>query len=207
MEFHIGARIHDRDDNDLGKLGHVIVDPATDEVVELVLTEGGLLGRDVLVPVESVRSADPDVVHLELDKEQAGRLKDFVITHYTPPDAGAYAGAPWAGGALVAPGMVPVGAAAGIEPLGFTPIVDTESQIPEGDVDIESGSEVWATDGKVGVVSEVVVDPQTRRIESIVVEHGLLFQTNVAIPRERIADLGAGRITLNVSKSELTGES
>src|SRR5579884_3463624 len=196
MEFHIGARIHDRDDNDLGKLGHVIVDPATDEVVELVLTEGGLLGRDVLVPVESVRSADPDVVHLELDKEQAGRLKDFVITHYTPPDAGAYAGAPWAGGALVAPGMVPVGAAAGIEPLGFTPNVDTES-----------GSEVWATDGKVGVVSEVVVDPQTRRIESIVVEHGLLFQTNVAIPRERIADLGAGRITLNVSKSELTGES
>jgi sporulation protein YlmC with PRC-barrel domain len=146
MEFHIGAPIFDRDGDKVGQLKHVIVDPDTREIVEVVLGESGLLGREVLVPIEAVREAMHDRIQLELDKEQIKSLKDFVITRYVIPPSGTLADVPWAGGALYPQPIPLVGAATGIETIAATPLVEEIPQIPENDIDIRSGQPTvrWA---------------------------------------------------------------
>ena len=201
MDFHIGAAIVNPDGDRLGKLTHVIVDPTTNEVVEIVLGESGLMGRDVIVPVGAVNTADHDEVMIQLNKEQLDKLQSFSDSNYIVPEAGALAGYPT--GALIAPGMAPVGAATGIETIGLTPIVEVTEHIPEGDIDIEPGTEVWAADGKVGSVQDVLVDSQTRRVTGFVIEKGLLFKTDIPVTRDQVAEIGTDRITLKLSKAEL----
>ncbi len=206
MDLHIGATILDRDGEGLGKLTHVIVDPKTDEVAEIVLGERGLLGRDVIVPVGAVNSASRDEIHLELSKEQADKLQDFAVSNFIAPPPEAFAGYPWAGAALVGQGLAPVGAATGLESIAYTPVVETAEQIPEGDVDLEPGTEVWASDGKVGTVRDVLVDDQTKRVRGFVIQEGLVFHKSVEVSMDEVATIGADRVTLKVSKAELSTE-
>ncbi|HZT95617.1 MAG TPA: PRC-barrel domain-containing protein [Chloroflexota bacterium] len=204
MEFHIGAHIVDREGERVGTLKNVIVNPDTKQVEEIVLGESGMIGREVVVPVGTVAAAEADQIQLDLDQNQVGKLKDFVHTNYIAPEPGGFTGMPWAGGALIAPGIAPVGAAAGLETIAYTPIVETEEQIPEGDVDIRPGTEVWATDGKVGTVDDVFVDPQTNRVTGFVVKEGFIFQHDVEVSLAQISSIGSERIDLKVAKADLT---
>lgn len=203
MEFHIGSSIHDRNGEQLGKLTHVIVDPETKEVVDIVADTSGLLGREVIVPVGAINQASEERIDLAIDKDQTTDLKDFLVSSYIAPTPETFAGYPWAGAALVGQGLAPVGAATGLESIAYTPIVDTQEQIPEGDVDIKRGTEVWATDGKIGAVREVVTDEQTKRVRALVVRHGFLFHKDFEIPTERIANIGADRVTLKIAKADV----
>lgn len=200
MDFHIGSAILDRDGKRLGTLTHVIVDPRTKQVVEIVLAEGGLIGRDLIVPAGAVNTADAESVKVELDHDQLDKLQSFAVTHYSTPsfDAGDYPA-----GALIAPGMAPVGAAAGLETIGMMPIVEVTEQIPEGDIDIEPGTEVWANDGKIGTIRDVMVDEQTRRVTSFVIEKGFWFHSDLEIMLDQVATIGAERVTLKVAKADL----
>ncbi len=204
MEFRIGCSVTDRDGDRVGKLKHVIVNPDSKEVEEIVLSETGLLGRELVTPIGVVGSAEADEVKLDLDKTQIEGLKDFVQTRYLEPPAGGFEGMPWAGGALISPGIAPVGAAAGIESIAYTPIVESREQIQEGDIDIAPGTEVWATDGKVGTVADVSVDDQTKRVTSFTIQEGVLFHHEVEVPISQVSSIGEDRIDLNVAKDELS---
>lgn len=203
MDFHVGCPIRDRDRERLGKLSHVIVDPETKEVVEIVLAESGVVGRDVIVPVGAVDQADHEGIQLQLSKHQAQNLKDFEVVNYTSPPPEMFAEYPWAGGALIGQGLAPVGAASGLESIAYTPIVDTEEQIPEGDVVLEPGTEVWARDGKVGTVRDVLVDEETKRVRGFVIQEGVLFHKDVEVSLADVANIGSERVTLKLAKDDL----
>lgn len=201
MDFRIGAPVSDRDGDKVGEVKHVIVDPRTGEITEIVLGQSGLLGRDVLVPIGAVMDATHDRVRLALAKDKIDDLKDFVVTHYIAPPPGA----DWSTGGLYPQAGFPVGAATGIQSIGYAPIVEEELQIPEGDLDIQPGTEVWATDGKVGQVDEVLYDDQTNRVRGFVVKEGLIFHHDVEVPIVRVAAMSSDRITLRLTKRELEG--
>ncbi len=203
MEFRIGCHIIDKNGTRLGKLTHVVVDPATKEVAEIVLGESGILGRDAIVPVGAVTSAEHDAIHLELTKDQIGNLKDFVLSHFVEPEGYDPGSAAWGSGALIAQGVGPVGAASGMEGLAYTPIVESEEQIPEGDVDIRPGTEVWASDGKIGHVDDVLVDGETKRVRAFLVKEGFVFHHDVEVDLKYVSAIGADRITLSVTKDDL----
>jgi len=202
MEFRIGCHIVDKNGTRLGKLTHVVVDPATKEVAEIVLGESGILGRDALVPVGAVTTAEHDQIQLELTKDQIGNLKDFVLSHFVEP-VGDSGSAAWGTGSLIAQGVGPVGAASGMEGLAYTPIVESEEQIPEGDVDLRPGTEVWASDGKIGHVDDVLVDEETKRVRGFLVKEGHIFHHDVEVSLKQVANIGTDRITLSLSKEDL----
>jgi sporulation protein YlmC with PRC-barrel domain len=204
VDYHIGAPIFDRNGERLGSLKHVVVDPSTSQVADIVLGESGLLGRDVIVPVSSVGQAEPDRVDLTLDREQAHALEDFVTTSYQAPPPGMFAGSPWVSGALITDGIGPVGAASGIESIAYTPVVDTIEQIPPGDVDVAPGTEVWATDGKIGHVRDIVTEEQTGKIRGLVVEGGRFFShKDYEVSLAQVAEIADDRVSLKMSKAEL----
>jgi uncharacterized protein YrrD len=203
VDFHIGAPIFDRSGQRLGSLKHVIVDPDTKEVAEIVLEQSGIMGRDVVVPLGAVNKAGRESVELALDKEQARALPDFILTKYETPPPDLVSAYPWATGALIAQGMAPVGAAAGLESIAFTPIVDTIEQIPPGDVDLSPGTEVWASDGKIGSIRDVIVDEQTRRIRGFIIESGFLLHKDTEVSLDQVVQISEDRVTLKVSKADL----
>lgn len=203
MDFHIGAPVLLRDGDKIGEVKHVIVDPDTREVVEMVVGESGLLGREVLVPIGAVDRAEEDGVRLELGKDQVDQLQDFVTTRYIAPPPTANAGGGLPVGALYPQPVPPIGAATGLESIGYVPLVEEVSHIPEGDVDLQPGTDVWATDGKIGSVNEVLYDDQTNRLRGFVVKEGIIFHRDVEISIDDVAEITSDRVTLKLSKDEV----
>ena len=203
MDFHTGSPVLDRHGEHLGSLKHVIIDPNTKEVAEIVVDESGMLGRSVVISIGAVDSAEHEGIRLELAKDQVATLPDFETTRYLTPDTDSEFSSDYGQSALMANEMMPVGAASGMQGVAYTPIVETTDSIPEGDVDLKPGMEVWATDGKVGSIRDVLVDEQTRRMKGFVIQEGFLFHKDVEVALDQVATFGPDRVTLKVAKAEL----
>jgi uncharacterized protein YrrD len=205
MELHIGAPMVSVSGQTLGKLTHVIIDPDTKEVERLVLAEHGITGRSLVVPIGAVNTAEPGEITLQLDPGQMDQLEEFASTLYVAPPADSIRGLTWAESALLVPQLAP-SAGLGSAPLMVPtpPAPDMEQPSDAGhSVDVETTTEVWATDGHVGSVHELTMDEQTRRVTRLVVRKGILFTRDTEVPVGLIDHVSNSRVTLKVAKSEL----
>lgn len=60
MRVGLDATVRTRDGDDAGTVRRASVDPRTNAVTDFVVSTGGLLGRDVLVPLQEIESATDD---------------------------------------------------------------------------------------------------------------------------------------------------
>src|SRR5205823_7865404 len=86
MRIDLHARVITREGETAGNIDRAVVDPQTNEVTEFVVSTGGLLGKNFLVPQEQVDqvSADGDELRLCLDKHELEQLPT-----YEPADSAA----------------------------------------------------------------------------------------------------------------------
>ena len=69
---------------------------------------------------------------------------------------------------------------------------------------INKGALVFATDGQVGVVDELVIEPETHRITHFIVrEHDLLKSKAVTIPVAEIERVEMDTVFLKLDKKEV----
>jgi hypothetical protein len=67
------------------------------------------------------------------------------------------------------------------------PAVLTYDRIPQGDSEIHRGDHVHATDGEIGRVQGLVIDPRNHHITHVLLDEGHLWaKKRVAIPTEAI---------------------
>ncbi len=67
------------------------------------------------------------------------------------------------------------------------------------------GAEVYSAQGdRLGTLSRVIIDPNTREVTHIVIEKGLMFTTNKIIPIDRIDPQNPEKIMLNSSEQDLS---
>lgn len=66
------------------------------------------------------------------------------------------------------------------------------------------GSDVICTDGKVGKLIKVAIDPHTKRVTDLVVEKGFLLKEDRVVPAEAVARVTNGRIELDADSHEIT---
>jgi sporulation protein YlmC with PRC-barrel domain len=64
-------------DGEVGRLDVVLVDPRSDRATGFVVRKGTLLVRDVIVPIELVRSVEQDRIILDASKAQVQRLPEY----------------------------------------------------------------------------------------------------------------------------------
>jgi len=77
--------------------------------------------------------------------------------------------------------------------------------IPQGEVAIWPGFDVYASDGKVGDVDELVVDAQTGNIKAVVLREGHLWShKDVTVPVDQIDRIEDGAIYLKLTKSQVS---
>ncbi len=79
-----GAKVITLDDQHVGNVGEVIIDPQTDEATHLVVSEGLLLVEEKLVPISWVGDYDEEEIHLAVDRKVIENLPEYHKEENTP---------------------------------------------------------------------------------------------------------------------------
>jgi sporulation protein YlmC with PRC-barrel domain len=211
-EFTIEAEVLCKD-GICGTLKRVVVNPITRTLTHLVVEPTYLRGDRRLVPVGLVDSADRQI-RLRCSLSEFGALQEAEETRLLPGAPGewryeqdhmlslpyyplgsdhALAGSdPEFGGAAVPPTL---------EGPEYTQV--TYLHIPVGEVEIRRGDHVHATDGTIGKVQGLVIDPRDHTVTHVLLEEGHLWgHKEVAIPIAAVIGLDDG-VRLSMTKDEV----
>ena len=190
----IGAEVLGRDGS-CGQLVRVIVDPLKQAVTHLAVAprHDPALGR--LVPIEMVESADGDRIHISATADQFQALDDADDVQFLPTNTDLHG---YGSHAVNWPYY-------GIEtPLGgihHQPFL-TE-RVPLGEVDVRRGDQVHATDGWIGSVHGLVIDPGDHHVTHVLLQEGHLWgRKQVAIPIGAASRVG-NEIQVTLSKQQV----
>lgn len=193
-EFDIGSEV-DCSDGVCGHLTRVVLDPVARAVTQLVVQPRHRHDPGRLVPIKYVSSGGA-TIRLNCTKAQFETFDDADETQFILGDRGElgygqgnYAWMPYYGLDLDS-----------TEQRRPTPGVEkfTYDHVPVGEVEIRRGDRVHASDGEIGCVEGLVVDPRTHGVTHLLLQEGHLWgKKTVAIPVADAARIGDGvRLTL-----------
>lgn len=201
-EFTIGSEVR-CGDGVCGKLRRVIVDPAVREVTHLAVEPKHGRGAGRLVPISLVDVAGKEI-RLRCTLSQYGALEEadqMLVTHGAGEQL---ARGPVGMGGGFGGGLGSIGLAGiGPERMGRGPHAVASDYVPTGEVEVQRGDHVYATDGAIGRVQAVVVDSTDHRLIAILLAEGHLWgQKRVLIPIGAVTSVDAG-VRLSLSKDQV----
>lgn len=183
-----------------GDVTRVVVDPLARAVTHLVVEPKHRRGLGRLVPLDIVDATGGDI-RLRCTMAEFVRLDSAEETQFVPGSRGYADYGPqqvlcWPyyglGGASVAGDKVP----------GVSQTV-TYDTIPIGEVEIRRGERVHATDGEIGRVQGLVIDPGNHRVTHVLLQEGHLWgRKEVAIPVRAVTGVDDG-IRLSLTKHDV----
>jgi sporulation protein YlmC with PRC-barrel domain len=203
-QFTIGTGVS-CSDGPIGKLSRVIVDPVAEALTHLAVEPEHRPDLGRLVPLDLV-DASAGEIRLRCTKAEFANLDPAEDTQIIPASDG-YGGygagqigyMPYyglEGGGMAVPG---VGGGAG----SIAPQVVATDSVPLGEVEIRRGESVQATDGDIGRVQGLVIDPGSRHVTHVLLQEGHLWgKKEVAIPISAVASTRDG-IQLTITKEQV----
>jgi sporulation protein YlmC with PRC-barrel domain len=202
-EFIIGSDVA-CSDGPCGVLSRVVVDPIANAIAYLNVEPKHRRHGGHLVPISLVASATAKEIRLKCSKAELEALEPAEENEFLPGVGGqsGYASgqAVWlayhrrAGFGRAMPGPARPGHGKGLRPDEVT-----FAKLPLGDVDVRRGEHVAATDGPIGQVKGLVIDPSDHHATHILLDEGHLWgEKTVAIPISAVKRLGEViRVTLS----------
>jgi sporulation protein YlmC with PRC-barrel domain len=197
--FTIGADAHCTD-GVCGEVIRVVVDPVARAVTHLVVEPKGRQGLGRLVPLELVEVADGPL-RLRCTLAEFEKLDPAEETQFLPGTRGYEAYGPeqvvsWPYASLGGPSV------AGDTVSGVSETV-TFDTVPLGEVEVRRGEHVHATDGAIGQVEGLVIDPGSYHVTHVLLQEGHLWgRKEVAIPISAVTSVEDG-IQLSITKQEV----
>jgi sporulation protein YlmC with PRC-barrel domain len=187
-----------------GDLSRVVIDPVGRVLTHLVVEPKHQQGQGRLVPINLV-AATGEEIRLRCSAAEFDALEKAEETHFLPEMGeqlgyGAGQALAWpyyAGGGMVDAGM-------GGMVMTNTPQLVIDDRVPEGEVDVRRGERVHATDGNIGRVRGLVVDPKDHHVTHVLLEEGHLWgKKDVAVPISAVKEVSADGVRLNVTRDEV----
>jgi sporulation protein YlmC with PRC-barrel domain len=166
MDIKLNAPVECLDGKHGGHVTGVIANPETDEFTHLVVKTEGV---ERIVPVALIQDATPEVVLLKCTVTRLNEQQPLVETEYVRSVVEHYD---------FVPGYIYPDA---------KPHYDTEAyaikheHIPDDELEIKRGMAVFAKDGHVGHIDDVVVDPVNGHITHIVLHEGHLWSAKEVV--------------------------
>lgn len=214
-QFTIGSEVT-CSDGICGELRRVVVDPVARALTHLVVEPKHRRQTGHLVPVALVDSAAKEI-RLRCTVAEFEALDDAEETHFLPGARG-----PWDyeqgqmlswpyythGSGMVGLGIagdmgMDVGGDLGMVGMRPGPHTVTDDRVPAGEVEVRRGEHVHATDGAIGRVQGLVVDPSDHHVTHVLLDEGHLWGTKeVAIPISAVTGVDDG-VRLNFTKDEV----
>jgi sporulation protein YlmC with PRC-barrel domain len=203
VEFAIGAEVSCVD-GICGRLTRVVVDPVARAVTDLVVEPEGRAGLARLVPVELAvpLGQGADGIRLNCTLAQFARFDSAEETQFVPGTRGYEIYGPeqvlaWPYYRLGDTVMDPDAEGK----ISETVTVDT---VPLGEIDVRRGEHVHATDGVIGQVQGLVVDPASEHVTHVLLQEGHLWgRKQVAIPISAVTGVDDEGISLSIAKQEV----
>jgi sporulation protein YlmC with PRC-barrel domain len=188
-------------DGSCGQVSRVVVDPVARAVTHLVVEPTHRSGLGKLVPLELV-DATTDEVRLRCTLGQFDRLDAAEETQFLPGSNGGYGGY-GLGQAVAWPyfSRSSFGVVGGGISDAFDPVV--RDTVPLGEVTVRRGEPVRATDGEIGRVQGLVIEPRNHHVTHVLLQEGHLWgRKEVAIPISAVTRVDR-TIVLNITKHDV----
>jgi len=191
-----------------GQVTRVVVNPVAQTVTHLVVEPKHRQGLGRLVPIDLV-SGTPNEIRLSCTQEEFHRLDSAEETQFLPGTAGYAEYGPDQVLAWPYYGLGAVGPAPALETPGVSQTI-TFDTVPAGELAVRRGDRVYATDGPIGHVQGLVIDPASHHVTHVLLAEGHLWgHKDVAIPvsavvRASSADLAVDDgIRLSIAKEQV----
>ena len=208
-EFTIGSEVA-CSDGVCGELTRVVVDPVARALTHLVVEPTQRRGTGRLVPIDLVDSTAEEI-RLRCTMSEFEALEDAEETRFLSGASGQWGygqgqmlSLPYFG--LVMGGMGMGGMGIGgmrVGGIDAGPQSVTYDRVPVGEVEVRRGEHVHATDGTIGRVQGLVIDPSDHHVTHVLLDEGHLWgQKRVAIPISAVKDVKDG-VRLNLTKDQV----
>lgn len=199
-EFVIGSSASCTD-GPCGEVTRVVIDPVAKAVTHLAVEPSHPHGLSRLVPLDLV-DAGPQEIRLRCSRAEFDQLDSAEESQFVPELGGYSAYGP--GEVLTWPyyglgGGLGFGVGTGLD----GPSVITEDTAPAGEVSVRRGDPVYATDGPIGRVQGLVIEPSSHHVTHVLLQEGHLWgRKDVAIPIGAVTRTDEG-ITLSITKEQV----
>ena len=183
-------------DGECGELARVVIDPVAQALTHLVVAPKHHPGLGRLVPVDLVEAVEADRIRLRCSTARFRELDESDDIQFLPADTDQWG---YGSHALMWPyfglGM-PSSGSGHHEPI----LVD---RLPVGEVEVHRGDQVHASDGWIGSVQGLVIDPTDHHVTHVLLHQGHLWGSKqVAIPIGTASRLGE-EIRLALTKQQV----
>jgi sporulation protein YlmC with PRC-barrel domain len=203
-QYTIGAAVT-CSDGICGKLNRVVVDPAARLLTHLVVEPRDRLQLGRLVPISLVDES-AEGIRLRCSLSEFDALEDAEETRFL-----AEASEQLGYGAEEIFAWPYYGLGAGMGGMGGMGTMGVEStpqfvydRVPVGEVEVRRGEHVHASDGNVGRVEGLVIDPTDHRVTHVLLERGHLWgKKEIAIPISAVTGVTPEGVCLNLTKAEV----
>ncbi len=202
-QFTIGSEVA-CSDGVCGELTRVVVDPVARALTHLVVEPTHRQGAGRLVPIGLV---DPTATDLRLrcTMPEFEALEDADETEFVPGAPGdlGYADGQMLSQPYFVLGIGTSGVVGAAGSIGAGPHLIVHHRVPVGEVEVRRGAHVRATDGDIGRVRGLLVDPGDHHVTHVLLDEGHLWgQKTVAIPIGAVTDVRAG-VRLGLTKDQV----
>jgi hypothetical protein len=208
-QFTIGSKVL-CSDGACGELRRVVVDPVARALTHLVVETPHRRGTGRLVPIELVDSTGTEI-RLRCTLAEFEVLDDAEETQFLPGARGEWGygqgemlSQPYYGlGMGLGLGMGATGVGLGAIGIDAAPHAVVFDRVPVGEVEVRRGDQVHATDGAIGRVQGLVVDPRDHHVTHVLLDEGHLWgHKRVAIPIAAVTDVAVG-VRLDLTKDQV----
>lgn len=213
MRIDLGMEVFTSDGEKLGTIQKIVLDVRSKQITKMIVS-GGFLGMDHrIVDVTMIAGHSNDTIQLDLPKEEAQKLPNYVTKQFVEAPHDDIDGLPFiqpagAGGAYLY-GTPFLGRGYEGRADSFFdaapsegPLVQNRSNLEDTDTVISTGTDVVGVDGKnVGSVAEVYVD-DGGEITGFLVKKGLIFTHDVRVPMDWVREVDGDEIHLNLTAAE-----
>ncbi|MGO9973678.1 MAG: PRC-barrel domain-containing protein [Solirubrobacteraceae bacterium] len=205
-EFDLGCAVT-CSDGEYGELRRVVLDPVARAVTHLVVAPRLRRSPGRLVPVDRVLSAGERMIVLEgtideleeLDEAQESHLLSF---SQAPLRYEALEMSSWPYMGLDAGALAIAGRSTASSSKTSARTIKCDS-LPPGEVEVRRGDHVLATDGAIGHVKGLVVDPDDHHVTHVLLDEGHLWaHRRVTIPIGSVARVDDG-VRVSLSRREV----
>jgi sporulation protein YlmC with PRC-barrel domain len=192
MDISIDAKVFCTDGEECGHVTSVLINPVSKQVTHLIVKEHGLLGQERMVPAEKIIESQPEKINLRLEHADFHHMENFVEIKYISVEDPFDQYLP--------------------ENYYFNPYEDNYNtyyeqveNIPPGELAIYPSTEVYATDGHIGKVDELLVFPEDEKITHLVLREGHLWgKKHVTIPVSEIDRIEIDGVHLTLTKDAIS---
>jgi hypothetical protein len=207
-EYSIGTEVTCADGT-CGELSRVVIDPVARVLTHLVVDPKHRQGLGRLVPIDLVE-ATAESIRLRCTSAEFAALEEAEETSFLPEvsegmgyGAGEAYSWPYYGlGAGAGVGMGGLGLGGG--GLAGAPQFTFSDRVPKGEVEVGRGEHVHATDGGIGRVHGLVIDPADHHVTHVLLEEGHLWgKKAITIPIGAVTDVTADGVRLSLTKDEV----